>query len=107
MSTIAERIQFLLDERNEKAAPVFDSLSLSKNALSEWKRGKANPSSDAILKLAQYFGVSTDYLLTGYDYKNKLSEDEIRFLQTYSSLSDENKKICLKIIKGLNALDKI
>jgi len=29
------------------------------------EKGRQKPSTDAIIKLAKYFGVSTDYLLTG------------------------------------------
>jgi len=34
---------------------------------SQWKKGKFEPSANAIIKIANYFGVSTDYLLCKTD----------------------------------------
>ena len=48
-----------------KASQLVKDLSLSHGAISQWKKGLQKPSSDAIIKIAKYFGVSTDYLLTG------------------------------------------
>ena len=58
-----ERIVELLNNRGIKAAHLMSDLGLSNSAVSGWKKGKAKPSHDAIVKIAAYFGVSTDYLL--------------------------------------------
>ena len=38
-------------------------LSVSKQAVSNWENNNIQPSIDMLLKIADYFGVSTDYLL--------------------------------------------
>lgn len=38
-------------------------LSVSKQAVSNWENNNIQPSIDMLLKIADYFGVTTDYLL--------------------------------------------
>ena len=42
---------------------VAEEIGLSRPAVSSWKTGKAKPSDVTILKIAEYFNVSIDYLL--------------------------------------------
>lgn len=60
-----DRILFLMEKKCVSANQLAKDVGLSNSAISEWKKGKGRPSSDAIIKLAKYFDVSTDYLLTG------------------------------------------
>lgn len=62
MSTI-EKITQLFDNSGKSARSILLELQLSPTALNEWKRGKAKPTVNAIVKIATYFNVSTDYLL--------------------------------------------
>lgn len=62
MDITVERIISLLSERNITAAQLTRDLELSNSAVTEWKKGKAKPTSDALAKIAGYFNVSTDYL---------------------------------------------
>ncbi|MCL2416148.1 MAG: helix-turn-helix transcriptional regulator [Defluviitaleaceae bacterium] len=68
---LVERILKLIQERDIRAIQFANEAGLPKNAVSEWKNGKAKPSTDAIIKIAKYFGVSTDYLLTGKELVNQ------------------------------------
>jgi len=56
-----------MDVKDVKAAKLTADLSLSGSAITEWKKGKGKPSAEAIIKIADYFGVSTDWLLTGVE----------------------------------------
>lgn len=42
---------------------LLSDLNLPLSAISEWKKGKAKPSVEALVKIADYFGVSVDYIL--------------------------------------------
>ena len=44
-------------------AVTSELMGLSKNALANYERGKRIPRADALLLIAEYYGVSTDYLL--------------------------------------------
>lgn len=54
----------LCAERKESPSGVARKIGLSNAAANGWKNGKM-PSDVTLTKLAQYFGVTTDYLLTG------------------------------------------
>ena len=67
-----ERILCLMEERKITAAKLSKDLGLNSSAISEWKKGKSRPGTDAIIKIAEYLGVTTDYLLTGKEPYLKL-----------------------------------
>ncbi len=55
----------LLEQRNLRAADVCKGTGLPSSLFSEWKRGKSNPKADKLQKIADFFGVSIEYLMTG------------------------------------------
>ena len=59
------RILILMHNKGITAKQLTTELELSSSSITDWKKGKAKPSTDAIIKLANFFNVSTDYLLTG------------------------------------------
>ena len=52
----------LCAERNTKPNPVAKELGISSGAVTNWKNG-AVPQSATLKRIADYFGVSTSYLL--------------------------------------------
>lgn len=105
MNYTVQKIQLLLEENNEKPAPLMKKLGLSSSSFSDWKREKACPSTEAIIKIAKYFDVSTDSLLIE-DIDNKeerkyLTEQEKEILQIYSLLDETDKRECLGFMKGI------
>ena len=62
---MVERIIKLMEEKGINGAELAKMIGLSHGVVSEWKKGKAKPGTEAIIKIANYFGVTTDYLLTG------------------------------------------
>ena len=65
MNPIFERLCALMKERGVKASHVTKELKLSNSAFTDWKNGKCSPGVETLSKLAPYFGVSLDYLITG------------------------------------------
>lgn len=53
----------LLKERGITAKKLSDDTGISTGNISEWKSGRVSPSAKKLQVLAEYFGVSTDYLL--------------------------------------------
>lgn len=105
MSPVVERIQALFTDNSAKPAQVFQKLGIPKNALSIWKTGKANPSADAIVKISDYFSVSTDYLLTGKLQSSDLCKLEIELLDLFRSLPESSKGHVIGYMEGyLDAL---
>lgn len=100
MNPIVERIQNLFIQNHAIPAQVFYNLGIPKNALSIWKTGKAKPSTDAIIKIASYFNVSTDFLLTGKTHSSELCQSEQDLLCSFRSLPDSGKEKVKGYIEG-------
>lgn len=68
MTTAFERIKDLADKHRISLNDLEDKLGISRNSLYGIK--KANPKSDRLQQIADYFNVSTDYLLGRTDNPN-------------------------------------
>ena len=63
------RLDGLAKESNVKYSQIAHKMPFSKNFFYEWQRVKTLPSLDYLRALADYFGVSVDYLLGRTDYR--------------------------------------
>ncbi len=98
-----EIYQKLLDEKGIKNADVSRATGISNMTLSDWKNGKSTPKQDKLMKIADYFGVSLDYLMTGKEPNvGSLYSDENADLLIYIS---KNQEILLQMKKYIT-LDK-
>jgi transcriptional regulator with XRE-family HTH domain len=61
----------LLEKYNVTPYKVSKETGVAQTTLSDWKRGRSTPKSDTMKKIADYFGVSVDYLMTGSDKKRE------------------------------------
>ena len=95
-----EIYQSLLDKKGLKNADVSRETGISNMTLSDWKRGKSTPKADKIKKIAEFLGVSVDYLLTGQD-----PEFSIEVAQTDVALSNMESRLKEYALK-LNELSK-
>lgn len=64
MCTI-DRINACLSSIGKSGAEMSRDLGLSNSIYSQWNTGKTRPSNKTLLKVANYLGVTVDYLLTG------------------------------------------
>lgn len=55
----------LRDQAHVKDADVVKATKITKSTFSDWKNGRSNPKLDKLQKIADYFGVTVDYLMTG------------------------------------------
>ena len=58
-----DRLKELRKERNLTQEDIASMFDVTKNAVYSWEVGKSQPSIEIIKRLAQYFGVTIDYLL--------------------------------------------
>ena len=81
-----DRFEDLCKQKGVSKQRACIDCGLSRTAWNKWKAG-AIPNGDAVQSLADYFGVTTDYLLTGEETKKaptqegerKVSDDDIKF----------------------------
>lgn len=55
----------LRDAKGVKDADVARDANVTKSTFSDWKNGRSEPKNDKLQKIADYFGVTLDYLMTG------------------------------------------
>ncbi len=60
---IGDVIKELRKERNISQALLAKNIGVSQKAIDYWERGVNEPKASYIVKLADYFGVSADFLL--------------------------------------------
>ena len=63
MSIFNKRLKELRLQKKLSQDRLADKTGISQSAIGNWEIGKGTPSATAIISLAHYFGVSTDYLL--------------------------------------------
>ena len=61
--TLAEKILALRTARELSQGDLAERLEVSRQSVSKWETGQSVPDLDKIIKLADLFGVTTDYLL--------------------------------------------
>ncbi|MFR6330974.1 MAG: helix-turn-helix domain-containing protein, partial [Eisenbergiella sp.] len=65
----------LLQKHNVTAYRVAKEAGVTQTALSNWKSGRSTPSTPTLQKIADYFGVSVDYLVNGQDAPKEMAPE--------------------------------
>lgn len=86
--------EILKELRNNRGLTQFEvakGLGVTQPTYQQWETGKRSPTSETLLKLADYFGVTTDSLLgrTGYDF--------LKLIDFLNVLTSRNENLDVKI----------
>ena len=87
MATFAENITALRKKQNKKRQEVADDLGISRSSLEYYEKNKRKPDIEVLTKIADYYGVSADYLLGRTNAET--TDKDLRFVCEYTGLSDE------------------
>jgi repressor LexA len=58
-----KKYEELLTKTGKTSYTVSKDTGIPQSTLSDWKRGRSNPKTDKLIKLAAYFGVPIEYFL--------------------------------------------
>lgn len=61
--TFPKRLQRLREKRGISRSVLSELCGLSRNQVARYERGERKPTPDALIAMAEYFGVTIDYLL--------------------------------------------
>ena len=94
-----EKIENLMQENNLTANKLAIACKLQNNTFTYWKNGKTKPTIDALIRIADYFNVSIDYLV-GREIENPNiqnvttsdTDDDIKQFMKYWNQMDEFQK---------------
>lgn len=88
------RIKELRTLANIKQIDLCAQLGVTQGALSGWENGRYEPDNKSLIKMADIFGVSIDYLIGRTDDKNQKSgETNIKFDEFSYAMYNESKEL--------------
>lgn len=88
-----------IDAKGITVRSLAKDLNVSVGVLSDWQNGNKTPRGDSIMKLAEYFGVTADYLLGLTDAS--VIDTDIRISCDTTGLSEK----AVKILSGMEKSD--
>lgn len=99
---MVNRIRALCEARKITVAELERKLIISNGSISKWD--KSVPKADNLYKVATYFGVTMEYLLTGIEKPaDKLSGSDVDYeiIQVLSEVSPDVRQSVLDFLKSL------
>lgn len=97
-----EIFEQLLQAHGLTAYKISQLIGVSQSTLSDWKRGRSTPKQDKLQKIADYFGVTVDYLMTGKEPERKEFNPQL----TAKDEKDISKKVD-EILSQLSTKDAL
>ena len=70
------RIRELRLEKGISQKELAAKFSMSQGNLCDWEKGRSEPKIDTLIALADFFGVSVDYLIGRTDVQSPVDEDD-------------------------------
>jgi transcriptional regulator with XRE-family HTH domain len=95
--TLGETLKKLREEKNLLQSDVAKFLKVTQKTISNYEKNERRPDPETLKKLADYFNVSTDFLLNRdsfvYTPPSESQMDTLeRFFDYFHSLSDDEQK---------------
>lgn len=92
----------VLKSKGLKPSDVSKATKIASSTLTDWKMGRTTPKLDKLEKIAEFLGVSVEFLTTGKESSFPEFEPEhIELISLYSKLNKEQKNIVLTMIRSL------
>ena len=107
------RLKELREEKNLSQLDIANSINTSRTNIGRWEKGINEPSSSALISLANFFECSVDYLLGREDdFGNitvqgtapHLSAEETEIIQVYRKLPADLQRRATAHMRNLGAL---
>jgi transcriptional regulator with XRE-family HTH domain len=106
------RLKALREERNLTQNEVATAISTNQRNIGRWEKGENEPSASFIVSLADFFEVSTDYLLgreddfgnvivAGSSPRDEMTADERTLLADFRTLPDGERAQALAYVEYL------
>lgn len=102
-----EIFEQLLQEHGATTYLVAKETGLSQAVFSHWKTGRSVPKQDKLQKIANYFGVSVDYLMGGEkDTDFLLTDNEKKLVLEYRNCAAQDRAHIMRLLKYYNLFNK-
>ena len=101
---IIDRIFELIKANKTNQATLAKNIGASTGLFTQWKKRVHCPSAEYIVKIASFFGVSSDYLLGLSEFPyvpenvlNGFTRDEVDLISNYRQLTPQSKQIVMTV----------
>lgn len=95
--TIYERIESLRKSKGLSQGKLEKQLGFSNGSISKWKN--STPKVERLQKLADFFGVSVEYLMTGKEDEQKGKDNTVDLKQKYRELEELLRSDSMKPVR--------
>lgn len=99
------RLKELREERELTQKELAQSIGVAQSNVSRWEKDEMEPSAEIVVKLADFFQVSADYLLGRSDDlgapvapRTEISREEQQLLKDFRTLSRHSRDLILDMI---------
>lgn len=103
MTDFLKNVFALLQQKSVSKNKMLTDLKLGKNSFVNWENRGTIPGGETLHKIAEYFNVSTDYLLGTETPEEPLDETDQQILMLARKsrvLPPEDKEMLMKVLKG-------
>ena len=96
---IVSRIDSIRTSKKLTRDDIYSACKISKNSLSNWSSRGTIPAADIAIEIAEYLGVSVEWLITGHE-KPGLTAEERHLVDRFRLLDSRDRDDILGIIDG-------
>ena len=99
---IIDRISELFSEKGKSAYELCRVLDINQSTMSTWRTSHRHPPADKMKTIADFFGVSLDYLMTGEEAAamRYTTSDEDELLELFRALPQKKQYEFIGELKG-------
>lgn len=101
---LGERLKMLRHDSNISQDVLSTKTGISRSNISKIESGTISPTANTIILLAQFFNVSSDFLLFGQNC-NKTETDRLHSTSSEKELTNDEKEL-LNLWRGLSYMNK-
>lgn len=99
---IIERIYEILNEKDKRAYQLCDVLNIRTSTMSTWRTKQNDPPAKYMKTIADFLGVSLDYLITGQEVETSKTTTALEYdlLETFRKLPSNKQYEFIGEMKG-------
>lgn len=102
LCNIGERIRLLREKKSVTQQQMANDFKVRREVIAKWETGVQDFKTENIIKIADYFGVTCDFLLTGHKAENVDIHKELGLSdEAITALTQMNHGLAIEIVNGL------
>lgn len=99
MKTMLKKIR---ESRKITQAEFSKVMNVAPSTVGLWEQGRREPNYESLNKIADYYGVTTDYLLGRENLKShSIPQEEISLLKGFRNLTQDGREALLHMLNAL------